>query len=719
MSDDARYEENIHSLLHPRSVAVIGASGERTRIGGLIVDELKRFGFPGEVFPINPKYEEIHGFACYPSLAAIPPEKSIDVAVLYLKAELIPDAMRECGDRGVKGVVVITSGFAEVGPEGAALERLVVEAANEFGTAVCGPNCAGLANFNEDFVAYGTTNFIDLQEIKKGSVALLSASGGLGNTVFTYCQERRVGMSHLIGLGNEAVTTSAEFLRQLVRDDSVAIVIGNIEAIRNPTGFFEAVDEAVAADKPVILLKGGRSEAGQHAIMTHTASLGGSAEAYAGAFRKHGVVQVRDLDELADCAMLFSRMTPTSGNRLGVFSLPGGGTALVSDLAADYGFVVPELENETVEVLRKLLPAIAVPKNPLDPTAGFGRDSAQLQEAMKVFAGDPNVDILVFFPLASQLAYSQTLADSLVSVASDITKPAVCIWTAGNHLEAGPWRTLHEAGVPLFTQTDPCFRALQKVREYAVFRERLSQPDASDYGSFEHKFKVGVNTSRPYAQELLSEFGIRFPRSALATSASQAEEVFGQSTAPVVMKVVSKDVVHKTEAGGVRVGVETAADAREAFNAIIASVSSKCLDAAIEGVEVQEMVASGIEILLGVSTDEQLGPILTVGLGGVMTEVLRDVSMRPVPVSRAEARCMLAELRGFALLEGFRGAPPADIGALLDAILGLSALADAYRASAPEIDVNPVIVGPVGHGVTAVDAVVHLDGMLLEQRRFP
>ncbi len=205
-----------------------------------------------------------------------------------------------------------------------------------------------MANFNEDFVAYGTTNFIDLGEIRKGSVALLSASGGLGNTVFTYCQERGVGISHLIGLGNEAVTTSAEFLAALVQDDAVKIIIGNIEAIRHPEKFFAAADEAAAQHKPVILLKGGRSEAGQHAIMTHTASLGGSAEAYAGAFQMHGIVQVRDLDELADCAMLFSRISPIPGNRLGVFSLPGG-TALVSDLAADYGFVVPDLQSQTVE----------------------------------------------------------------------------------------------------------------------------------------------------------------------------------------------------------------------------------------------------------------------------------------------------------------------------------------------------------------------------------
>jgi acetyltransferase len=337
---------------------------------------------------------------------------------------------------------------------------------------------------------------------------------------------------------------------------------------------------------------------------------------------------------------------------------------------------------------------------------------------MKIFAEDSNVDILVFFPLASQVEYSQTLADSLVAVAHDIAKPVLCIWTAGHQLEAGPWRTLHEAGIPLFTQTEPCFRALQKFREYAQFCERRSHPEASDYGSFATKVKANLEPSGLYVQELLSSFGIAFPNSGLAKSASEAGDLYERFSVPVAMKVVSKDVVHKTDSGGVRIGIDTADGARDAFESIIDSVSSHHPRAAIDGVEVQEMAPEGIEMLLGVTSDDQLGPILTVGLGGVMTEVLRDVSMRTVPVSRVEVRKMLEELRGSALLRGFRGSPPADVEALVDAILGLSALADTYRSSNPEIDLNPVIVGQIGGGVTAVDAVVQLDGVLLDQRQW-
>ena len=364
-------------MLRPQSVAVIGASGTRTRIGGIIVSLLQRYKFPGQVFPVNPKYEEIQGFRCYASVADIPAEAEIDVAIVYLSADQVNDVARACGERGVKALVVISSGFAEVGGDGVRLQQELAATANAYGMAMCGPNCAGLATFVADFVAYGTTNFIDLEHVQKGNVALLSASGGLGNTVFTYCQERQVGLSHLVGIGNEAVSTAADYLDVLVDDPDVSVILGNIEAVRDPARFFGAADRAAAAARPIVVLKGGRSEAGQHSIMTHTAALGGSPQAFAGAFRKHGIIQVYDLDDLADCAMLLTRITPGVGRRLGVFSLPGGGTGLVSDLAADHGFEVPDLAPETIAKLKQILPDIAIPKNPLDPTAGFGRDSAE------------------------------------------------------------------------------------------------------------------------------------------------------------------------------------------------------------------------------------------------------------------------------------------------------------------------------------------------------
>jgi acetate---CoA ligase (ADP-forming) len=702
--DRAAHDRNVRSLMRPRSVAVIGASAEPTRIGGIIVGVLQRYKFPGRVFLVNPKYEEIRGFRCYPSLADIPADAEIDVAIVYLSTGQVNDVVRACGARGVKGLTIISAGFAEVGGDGVRLQDELTATANSYDMAMCGPNSAGIANFGADFVAYGTTNFIDLEHIKKGNAALLSASGALGNTIFTYCQERQVGLSHLISIGNEAVTTAADYLDVLVEDPDVSVILGNIEAVRDPVRFFDGADRAAAAAKPIVVLKGGRSQAGLHSIMTHTAALGGSPQAFAGAFRQHGIIQVYDLDEMADCAMLLTRGTPTTARRLGVFSLPGGGTGLVSDLAADHGFEVPDLAPETIAKLEAILPDIAIPKNPLDPTAGFGRDSQKLQEALKIFSADPNVDILVFFPLASQVDYSLKLARDLVAVKDEIGKPIVVIWTAGRQLEPGAWRTLHEAGIPLFTQTGAAFRALERVRWYAGFLAGRADPEAADFGPH-----LGQAPQGGTARDELARFGVRLPRAQLVTSVEEAAATATSFGGPVAMKIASPGIPHKTEAGGVRLGVAGGDAARAAFAAIVASAGRYAPAARIDGVEIQEMVPNGVEILLGVSTDDQLGPILTVGLGGVLTEVLRDVAQRPAPVSRAEARQMLAELRGGRMLEGVRGRPAADVDALLDTMLGLSALADAWRDRKPEIDLNPVVVLERGRGAVAVDALVQLN----------
>ena len=665
---------------------------------------LLRHGFSGDIFPVNPKYPEIAGLKCYPSLDAIDPDKAIDLAVIYLSADKVIDVVEACGRRGVRAVVVISSGFAEMGDEGRSLQAKLTKIANLHGMAMCGPNCAGIANFVQNFVSYGTTNFINLTEIIRGGVAIMSASGGFGNTIFTYCQERLLGVSHLIGLGNEAVTNSGDFLDVLADDPQVSLVLANLESIRDPAKFFLAADRAARNSKPVIVLKGGRSEVGREAIMTHTAALGGSPESFSGAFKQHGVIQVTDLDELADTAMLLSRCTPSSGNRVGVFSLPGGGTGLLSDNANDFGFVVPELSEGTVEQLRELLPPIATPRNPLDPTAGFGRDSRRLQTALKIFSSDPELDVILFFPLASEVSYAQKLADDLVAVKDEINKPVIVIWTAGRDLEPGAWRTLHQAGIPLFQAASGAFKAMSRAREYARFLDRRQSPDSKDFGahaSVSARIDTSIMGHTAFRSEL-ERFGISFPRQELVTSAAAAADAVAQLGVSA-LKISSADIPHKTEAGCIRLDVRGKLAAKEAYGHIMDSAKRYAPDAALDGVLVQQMIGKGLELLLGIRTDDQLGPILTVGMGGVLAEILRDVSHRPVPICRSDARQMLAELEGAPLFSGFRGGPRYDVDAVIDAMLGLSAFANAVREFAPEIDLNPVVVLPENMGAIAVD----------------
>jgi len=515
-----------------------------------------------------------------------------------------------------------------------------------------------------------------------------------------------VGVSHLVGVGNEAVTTSAAFLEAFVDDPAVKIIVANLEAIREPVRFFKAADAAVTFGKPVIILKGGRSEAGIKSIVTHTAALGGSPAAFAGAFRQHAIIQAFDLDELADLAMVLNRTPRFTGNRIGLFSLPGGGTGLVSDIAADHGFVVPDLEQSTVDRLRPILPEIASVKNPLDPTAGFGRDDAKLRAALTIFADDPNVDVLVFFPLASESEYALGLAQSLVDAAKEISKPVVCIWTAGRHLETGAWRLLHESGISLFTSTESCFRALEKVRWYSEVVKTLESPQSQDFGGPSIIRGTGLGSGTD-GRALLTEVGIRFPKSQLARSTNEARSMVQTVGGIAALKISSSAIPHKTEAGGVRLGVDIEA-AAGVFEEIINSAKAFNPSAVIDGVEVQEMIPNGVEMLLGVTSDDQLGPILTIGLGGILTEVLHDIAMRPVPISRIDAEALLSELQGCAVLGEFRGRQAIDREALIGAMLALSKFADLNRDRHPEIELNPIVVGAIGQGAVAVDLVMSM-----------
>jgi acetyltransferase len=706
--NDELHRQALEYLLHPRSVAVIGASGTPTRLGGVIVRLLARHRFAGSVFPVNPKYEEIEGFACYPSLVDIPAIVDIDVAIIFLAAESVIEVVEQCARRGVKALIVLSSGFAEVGDRGETLQRQLVNTANRNHLAVAGPNCAGIANFREKFIAYGTTNFIDRVNLLSGTIAILTASGGLGNTVFTFCEERGVGVSYLIGLGNESVTTAGDYLESLVDDERVTVILCSLEAVRDPKRFFAAADRAAAIGKPVVVLKGGRSAPGKQAIMTHTAALGGSAEAYAAAFRKHGIVQVRDLDELADCGLLFSRDTVIPGPNLGVFSLPGGATSLLSDLATDYGFRIPELSEQTISALSEILPAIAVIRNPLDPTAGFARDSAKFRATLQEFAKDPEIDVVLFFPLASQVDYAQQIADDVVAACNNIDKTVIVVWTAGRELEEGAWRTLREAGIPLFLNSRSAMRALAHVRRYSEMSTRRLDPGFADFGpqwpSSGNSFDVGDAVSR---QASLREFGITFPDAQIVTDGLEASRVFTALNGPVAMKIVSADLPHKTEANGVLLNIASAKDAETAFNEIMGMVRAHSPSAKLEGVEMQQMISGGVEVILGISTDDQLGPILSVGLGGIFTKLFKDFSQRPIPISRAEAWEMLDELRGRPLFDGYRGKPAVDTPALVETMLGLSAFAYAYKDLNPEIDLNPVIVLPDGAGALAVDSLVY------------
>lgn len=704
----------VRAMLSPESVLVIGASGATTALSGVVMHSLKRFGFPGRVLAVNPKYDSIQGFDCYASLDDIPGEEAIDLAIIALGRDKAPATLRHCGEMGVRSAVIISAGFAELGGRGAALQEELRQVADEFGLAVCGPNCAGLANFSQDFVAYGTNNFLELEEILVGGTAIITASGGLGNTIFSYLQDHRVGCSKLVSIGNEAVTTSADYLRLFSEDSTVDTVVAYLEAIRDPDRFFEAVDLCIERGKPVIVLKPGRSRAGQDAIRTHTAALGGSYEAHAAWFERHGVVVVEDIDELAEAVVAFQRISPITGTGVGIFSLPGGGLALLSDSAETHGFSVPEISASTRSSLQDILPDLAVIKNPLDPSSGF-RDSTDMGEALVRFASDPSIDVVVFFPLVSNPGYAEHIVDQLIDAKTRMDCPLVCIWTVSvsEELRAGPWRRLRDAGVALYTRIAPAFAAMERLWRTGEYRlvgdvrahttdkgPSLIQPHSATAGS------LALEALPHDPGPLLDAYGFRRPMTAIVNTVDDAV-AFAAEVKAVAVKIASPDITHKSDIGAVRLGLTSPDAIRDAYVEVVSSAQENFPAARIVGVEIQEMVPSGVEVLIGLTRDEVLGPYLVVASGGVFTELLRDAARWPLPVSAREAEMLIGRLAVARLLDGYRGSGPHDQAALVDAVCRLSTIGTDLADAQPEIDLNPVIVGPRDLGVWVVDAVVH------------
>ncbi|MEV7005107.1 acetate--CoA ligase family protein [Streptosporangium sp. NPDC051022] len=695
---DSARRSAIHVLLNPRSIAVIGASASLARMSGVIADKLANGEFTGEVFPVNPKYAELHGRRCHPDVASIGTVP--DVAIIYLPAEAAVAAARQCADLGVKGLIVMSAGFAEVDERGKELQAELVEIADRAGMALCGPNTAGLANFGIGMVAFGTSVIAGMDTFQRGGVALLSSSGGLATTMLTYLRARRVGLSHLIGLGNEAVTDAAAFLDVMVDDPSVTCVIAVLEAIRDPEAFFAAADRALAAGKPVIVLKQGRSQIGMRAMLTHTGAMGGGHAAFEAACHRHGVVVVQQLSDLADAAMLFTRLPFEERYRLGILSIPGGGKSLSADTASDHGFELPLPSAETVERLRGVLPDIASPDNPLDPTAGFARDSARLQAALGGFWSDESFDIAVLMQSATEPEYGQAIAADIAEVGSRIGKPLVAIWESGPGLENGAWALLHDAGIPLFTMTAAGFAALDRHRAYVRRRAALLE-GAADFGPLaagDESWAAGLaDLLDGEGPAVLDAIGVRRPRSYVVTTVEDAVKAGRDIAGPVAVKNADPAVLHKTEAGGVELGVLGDEEVERAFARVGGAGGAP--------VEIQEMVPAGLEILVGVDSDPLVGPVVTIGYGGVTTEIVADVTRRIVPVSRAEVVSMIEELRCAPLLRGFRGMPVRDEEALIDVVLRISWAAHRLREAGPVIELNPVIVTERG-GAVAVDCVV-------------
>jgi acyl-CoA synthetase (NDP forming) len=669
---------------------------------------LRKNEFPGRIYPVNPSYTEIDGLRCYPTVAAI--GEPVDLALMAIPANLVLPALEACAAAHVRHAVVISSGFAEEGGDSVGLQQQIAHLARRTGMRVSGPNAEGF--YNEPGRVSAT--FSPTVEVKSGQtriiaterrIGIVAQSGGVGFSLFNRGKAIGLSFSSIVTTGNEADLAAGEFLEYLVEDPSTDVVMLFLEGVRDPENFVRAAERAARIGKPVIVCKVGRSEAGARAAASHTASMTGWNAGYDAIFARYGFLQADDPDEAVAMAALLATAPLPKGKRVGVVTPSGGAGAWVADTIGLNGLDVPVLSEPLQARIRALIPSYGSARNPVDITAQ-GVHTGALQKTIEMLNESDEVDLVLV--VTSMASDTRVVLDPAVlkPVVQSRRKPIVFYtYTLPSQLGRS---TLAQAGVVVHAGLAPLGKALGEVTRRGAFRapETSAAVPPADPRLLARLRSAGGALSEHDTKTLLREAGVSLPDERLVGDPAQLEAAMQAVGFPLALKIQSPDITHKTEAGGVRLGISDATQAHEAYEAMLASVRRYKPEARIQGVLLQPMAPKGVEIILGAIRDPVFGPMVMVGFGGVMTELFKDVAYRPAPVSDSEARAMLDGLRAAPLLNGFRGAPRADVAALASLVAQISRVAASLGEHMAELELNPVIVHPEGQGVTVVDALL-------------
>lgn len=699
---------SIERLVNPRSIAIVGASNDARLISGQPMRFLMQHGYGGALYPVNPKYAEIEGVACSPSVAALP--ATPDLALILVAAKRVPQMLRECGERGVPYAIVYSSGFAETGDAGAALQRECTEIARRFGMRVIGPNCQGLVSTGGHvYAGFGAPFGVSY---RSGNLSLISQSGGFGCALLLMADELGIGLRHFITTGNEADVSLLDLVDACIDDPETSLIAAYIEGLKDARRLVGVARRALDAGKPILAWKVGNTPDGAKAAASHTANLGGASALYRTAFRQAGVIEVSDIADLCDYAKAFGMQRLPHGARVAVVTLSGGAGILATDVFAQNGMSMPALTRDTLDRLRPLVPAFASLDNPVDLTAGILADPRIFADTLQIIADDPNIDSIAIMAAAASGEVAHAMAEAIARVYRATTKPMMVAWNARRDMASAAYRVMEDACVPLFPTPVRCARALAALSTYALARRaragsrHAARPTRRPVPHVAALLTQGAGDLTEHAaQSLLRAYGIDAPKSALAHHRDDALTAARAIGFPLVVKVQSPDIPHKTEAGAVRVGIRDEAMLAEAFDAVLAGARHHVPGARIEGVLLQEQIRDAVEIIVGIENDPSFGPAVMCGLGGIYAEVLKDVAFRLAPVTHDDAHAMIRELRAHAMLLGARGKPAADIDALADTLVALSDMALDLEDHLRELDINPLFVLPQGQGVRAGDAL--------------
>ncbi|MGE5525131.1 MAG: acetate--CoA ligase family protein [Rhodospirillaceae bacterium] len=702
--------KNFEALFNPRGIAIIGATPDTARAGGQTLQVLRERGYKGGIYPVNPKYEAIGSHTCYASIAKVP--HPCDVAVVAVPAAHVPQMIADCGQHGVRYAVVLGGGFREAGEAGRALEARMLENARKHGVRLIGPNCLGLVNVHlQAYAAFGSITRAPFLE--RGGVSAVIQSGGFGNSLVLQCASAGIGFRYVVASGNEADITTPEILEAFVDDPETRVILAYIEGLNDGRAFLAAARRALTLGKPVVVWKAGNTRQGMKAAASHTANMAASYDIFRAAFRDAGVIEVGDMEEAADFVKTLLSQPPAAGKNAAVMGGSGGSAVAFSDAADGCGVTLARLAPETMAILKENLPNMASLDNPVDYTAGFitEQNKPKFERAVDAVLADPNIHQLglLFATVTGTGGVGRRGAEALAAAAGRHAKPVYVFSSVPRETASEMFDILERANIPIMRSVNRVARAMSMLADYTQARQRAAAPADEQVPPAAVRLPdVAGALDEHDSKSVLRAYGVPVADDRLFPPAPIAAAEAAGLKYPVVLKVVSRDIAHKSDVGGVRLGIANADELAAASAAMLAAIRDRVPDAKVTGLLVSPLMRGGLETIVGIVNDAVFGPVVAFGMGGIHAEVLKDMTYRLAPFSIYTARTMISELRASALFAGVRGQPPRDVEALAQALVSVSHMAWAMRDRLAELDVNPLLVMPKGEGVVAVDALAVL-----------
>ncbi len=692
---------SLEAFFNPKSVAIVGASHNKGKVGYEILANMRQAGYTGKIFPVNNKIDNIDGLKCYPDLLAI--DEVPQLVVIVVPAKIVPDIMAQCAQIGVKAVIIITAGFKEVGKEGRALEQQVVQIARSSGIRVIGPNCLGvIAPAHKLNASFGG----DLPDV--GSIGYISQSGALLAAILDIANANTIGFSKLISIGNKADVDELDIIMSLGADPETKVIAGYLESINDGNAFVRYV-EKISNRKPVLLIKSGGSEAGAKAASSHTGSLAGGDIAYECVFERAGVIRCNSIQQQFDYALGFAKQPLPKGPNIAVITNAGGPGIMAADAIERQGLGFVQPSDDTIKKLMAVLPEAANVYNPIDVLGDALAD--RYETVLDIVLDDPNVDIIIVLLTPQAMTQPAATAEAIVKVAhKKKQKPVLACFIGAGKVEEGI-EILRKGDIPVYLSPEHAVatakvmidyvrwkgRPKRVIKLFAVNRRKVE--NIIDRYIRQGRYEVGETDSK----EVLEAYGFVTPKGAIATNPEQAANIAQQIGYPVVLKIWSPDILHKSDVGGVKLGLTNEQAVRDAFDLMMYRIPKKMPEANIMGVLVQQMCKGGKEVILGMKRDRVFGPLMMFGMGGIMVEVLQDVAFYLAPLTEDEARQMLINTRTYKMLKGVRGQEGVDIDAIAEGLQRLSQLVTEFP-QIEELDINPYMVGLEGTVAIAVDA---------------